>query len=284
MDLRGRREIFTDVEEITKENICQVMDEAFETHLLNATEIEYLKDYEKGKQPILDRIKEVRPEINYKVVENHATEITTFKVGYVFGSPITYVQRATIDANGNSSDVDDNAIALLNEMMFEESKASKDKQLAKDFSTCGIGYRIVLPKKERTGVSAVDIYAPRRSGILLWGWGRPEVRGKYLEDLKEFSFALEENFAGKLTFHGYMRFSSALQTRMFLLVVYAVIPFFLNNKYQIPREDAIKAIEALQSRCQGEFIYFSGSNMEPVFKVLGSVLKQPLSILREIAE
>jgi SPP1 family phage portal protein len=157
MDLRGRREIFTDVEEITKENICKVMDEAFETHLLNATEIEYLQNYEKGKQPILDRIKEVRPEINFKAVENHATEITTFKVGYVFGSPITYVQRATVDANGNKAEADDTAIAILNEMMFEESKASKDKTLGKDISVCGVGYRIVLPKEERLGVSAVDI-------------------------------------------------------------------------------------------------------------------------------
>ena len=157
MDLRGRREIFTDVEEITKENICEVMDKAFETHLLNAAEIEYLQNYEKGKQPILDRIKEVRPEINFKAVENHATEITTFKVGYVFGSPITYVQRATVDANGNKAEVDDKGIAILNEMMFEESKASKDKTLGKDISVCGIGYRIVLPKEERTGVSAVDI-------------------------------------------------------------------------------------------------------------------------------
>ncbi len=157
MELRGRREIFTDVEEITRENICKVMDEAFETHLLNAAEIEYLQNYEKGKQPILDRIKEVRPEINFKIVENHATEITTFKVGYVFGSPITYVQRASIDLKGNNANVDDKAIAILNEMMFEESKASKDKTLGKDISVCGVGYRIVLPKKERTGVSAVDI-------------------------------------------------------------------------------------------------------------------------------
>lgn len=157
MELRGRREIFTDVEEITKENICKVMDEAFEAHLSNALEIEYLQNYEKGKQPILDRIKAVRPEINFKVVENHANEITTFKVGYVFGSPITYVQRATIDANGNKADVDDKAIGILNEMMFEESKASKDKTLGKDITVCGVGYRIVLPKEERTGVSAVDI-------------------------------------------------------------------------------------------------------------------------------
>lgn len=157
MDLRGRREIFTDVEEITKENICQVMDEAFEIHLLNAEEIKYLQNYEKGKQPILDRIKEVRPEINFKAVENHATEITTFKVGYVFGSPITYVQRATVDVGGNKEAVDDKGIAILNEMMFEESKASKDKTLGKDISVCGVGYRIVLPKKKRIGVSAVDV-------------------------------------------------------------------------------------------------------------------------------
>lgn len=157
MELRGRREIFTDVTEITKENICEVMDEAFATHLLNATEIEYLQNYEKGKQPILDRIKEIRPEINFKAVENHASEITTFKVGYVFGSPITYVQRASVDKDGNTADVDDKAIAILNEMMFEESKASKDKTLGKDMSVCGVGYRIALPKKEKTGVSPVNI-------------------------------------------------------------------------------------------------------------------------------
>ena len=157
MELRGRREIFTDVTEITQENICKVMDKAFETHLLNAIEIEYLQNYEKGKQPILDRVKEVRPEINFRAVENHATEITTFKVGYVFGSPITYVQRASVDKDGNTASADDKAIAILNEMMFEESKASKDKTLGKDISVCGVGYRIVLPKKEETGVSAVDI-------------------------------------------------------------------------------------------------------------------------------
>ena len=157
MVLRGRKEIFTDVAEITKENICKVIDEVFETHLLNASEIDYLQNYEKGKQPILDRVKEVRPEINIKAVENHAHEITSFKVGYVFGSPITYVQRASIDSSGETSKVDDKAIAILNEMMFEESKASKDKALGRDITICGLGYRIVLPRKERHGVSAVEI-------------------------------------------------------------------------------------------------------------------------------
>lgn len=157
MELKGRREIFTDVKEITKENISDVLADAFETHLLNVTEIKYLQEYERGKQPILDRIKEVRPEINNKIVENHAAEITAFKVGYVFGSPITFVQRASVDIDGNKGKTDDKRLAILNEMMFEEGKAAQDQVLGKDISVCGVGYRIVLPKKIKEGVSAFSI-------------------------------------------------------------------------------------------------------------------------------
>ena len=157
MILRGRREIFTDVKEITKENISKVLADAFETHLLNVTEIKYLQEYERGKQPILDRVKEVRPEINNKIVENHAAEITAFKVGYVFGSPITFVQRASVDTDGNKGETDDKKLAILNEMMFEEGKAAQDQVLGKDISVCGIGYRIVLPKRVKDGISAFNI-------------------------------------------------------------------------------------------------------------------------------
>lgn len=157
MTLKGRREIFTDVKEITQENISKVLADAFEIHQLNVTEIKYLQEYERGNQPILDREKEVRPEINNKIVENHAAEITAFKVGYVFGSPITFVQRASVDIDGNNGSTDDKRLAILNEMMFEEGKAVQDQMLGKDISVCGIGYRIVLPKKVKDGVSAFSI-------------------------------------------------------------------------------------------------------------------------------
>ena len=157
MILKGRREIFTDETEITKDNICEVLNEAFATHLTNAIEIKYLQDYEKGIQPILDRVKEIRPEINYRVVENHAAEITAFKVGYVFGSPITFVQRASVDVDGDTGENDDKKIARLNEMMFEEGKAVQDQTLGKDLAITGLGYRIVLPKKEKTGVSSFSM-------------------------------------------------------------------------------------------------------------------------------
>ena len=157
MILKGRREIFTDEREITKQNISKVLAEAFEIHLRNASEIKFLQDYERGVQPILKRVKEVRPEINNKIVENHAAEITAFKVGYVFGSPITFVQRASVDINGDNGDSDDKKIAILNEMMFEEGKATQDQVLGKDISVCGIGYRIVLPKRVKDGISAFNI-------------------------------------------------------------------------------------------------------------------------------
>lgn len=153
MLLKGRREIFTDVKEITANNISEVLKDAFDIHRLNAGEIEYLQNYERGVQPILERVKEVRPEINFKIVENHAAEITAFKVGYVFGSPITFVQRA----NEENGAADDKRIAQLNEMMFEEGKASQDQALGKDISVCGVGYRIVLPKKVITGTSVFDM-------------------------------------------------------------------------------------------------------------------------------
>ena len=102
-------------------------------------------------------MKEVRPEINYKIVENHAAEITAFKVGYVFGSPISFVQRASVDIDGNNGTADDTKISILNEMMYEEGKAAQDKAIGKDISICGVGYRIVLPKKIKTGISAFNM-------------------------------------------------------------------------------------------------------------------------------
>ena len=157
MILKGRREIFTDYKEITKGNIGKILTDAFSVHRGNAVEIKYLQEYEKGVQPILNRKKDVRPEINFKTVENHAAEITAFKVGYMFGAPITFVQRASTDAAREDGAIDDKKIAVLNEMMFEEGKASQDQQLGKDIAVTGVGYRIVLPKRVKTGVSVFDM-------------------------------------------------------------------------------------------------------------------------------
>ena len=138
MEMYGRRVITTDAVEITDGNIVNELNRAFDTHNLNRGEIEYLWNYYRGQQPILQRKKTVRPEICNKIVENRANEIVSFKVGYLCGEPIQYVGR-----NGDESV--SKAITELNEMMFSENKATQDKELVEWQMICGTAYRLILP-------------------------------------------------------------------------------------------------------------------------------------------
>ena len=138
MEMYGRRVITTDATEITGANIIDELNKAFNTHNLNRGEIQYLWDYFRGKQPILQRVKTVRPEICNKIVENRANEIVSFKVGYLCGEPIQYVGR-----NGDESV--SRGIAELNEMMFSENKATQDKEVVEWQMIGGIAHRMVLP-------------------------------------------------------------------------------------------------------------------------------------------
>ena len=140
MEMYGRRVITTDATEITDANIIKELNKAFDTHSLNRGEIEYLWNYYRGKQPILERVKTVRPEICNKIVENRANEIVSFKVGYLCGEPIQYVGR-----NGDESV--SRGIAELNEMMFSENKAAQDKEIVEWQEIGGLAHRLVLPDK-----------------------------------------------------------------------------------------------------------------------------------------
>lgn len=136
--MNGRRVIKTSVKEITRENVVDVLQKALDTHELNRSEIDYLWNYYRGKQPILYRTKDVRPEICNKIVENRANEIVSFKVGYLCGEPIQYVGR-------NADEHTTQAITALNELMFAEDKATKDQEIVEWQMICGTGYRLVLP-------------------------------------------------------------------------------------------------------------------------------------------
>ena len=136
--MTGRRVIKSSVKEITPDNVMDVLLKAKNDHDLNRSEIDYLYQYYKGNQPILNRVKDVRPEICNKIVENRANEIVSFKVGYLCGEPIQYVSR-----NGNEQTV--NEINTLNEYMFAEDKAAQDQQIVEWQMICGTAFRLVLP-------------------------------------------------------------------------------------------------------------------------------------------
>ena len=138
--LTGRRIIYTDVDEITPENVVRVLKKAMETHSVNSGEIQYLYNYWKGTQPILGRDKEIRPEICNKVVENRANEIVSFKTSYLIGKPVQYVNRSGEDALSDD-------LGKFNDYMFLERKSAKDKEIVDWFHICGTAYRLTLPNK-----------------------------------------------------------------------------------------------------------------------------------------
>ena len=183
----GRSVLYTSETEITRENLISVLSSVLSDFEKNQTEIEYLYDYYRGVQPVLQRKKQHRPEINNKVVENHAHEIVSFKVGYDFGEPIQYIRRATnsgVDGNTLSSEVADSEItakiSLLNEYMFAQNKATQDKDLAEWFFICGTGYRMVLPTADEMERDIcpfeIDTLDPRYTAIVYnRGFGKKPV-------------------------------------------------------------------------------------------------------------
>lgn len=138
----GRTKILLDFDYVNSENIRDVLEKALQIHNLNRVKIDYLWNYYKGKQPVYERIKEIREEINNKVCENRAFEIVSWKDGYFLEEPIQYV----------ATGVDDNLDALntLNDWMRDADKETADLELVNWLHICGVAYRITnSTKKER---------------------------------------------------------------------------------------------------------------------------------------
>lgn len=140
MELYGRRKVYTDYDVITADNVRQAVGEACAIHEHNAAEIRYLFNYYRGKQPIRNRDKVVRPDITYNTVVNRAQEIVAFKVSYLLSEPITYISR-------KGGDDVSKKVGQMNDFMHLSGKQAADKELADDFSICGVAYRMVLPNK-----------------------------------------------------------------------------------------------------------------------------------------
>ena len=138
--LHGRRRIYTAVEEITEENIVQIVNEALITHALNAYEEKYLKDYRRGIAPILWRTKERNTFVCNRIVENHAEEIVQFKDGYFLGGqPCSYVaRRQSVQGKVNK----------LNEFLYRSGKGIADNRIVDSFHTVGKGVLYVEPGED----------------------------------------------------------------------------------------------------------------------------------------
>ena len=146
MITKGRKVIKMDVTTKDLNDIdilCSVVNNGMGVHQGNKKEIKYLINYYKGTQPVLDKQKVVREEINNKLVLNHAQMITRKIIGYFLGNPIQYIP------SGISKKKE--LIDELNIYTQYENKPSVDKELGEYQSICGTAYRIIYRDGDFTG-------------------------------------------------------------------------------------------------------------------------------------
>ena len=137
--LWGRRDIYTTTEDINPDNVVYEVNAALAAHGLNMLEEEYLYWYRRGVQPILMKTKDVRPEINSRVVENHADEIVAFKNGYFLTQPANYVARVPSKQT---------KVNKLNEYLYRSGKHDADNATINWFHTVGKGAIFVEPNDD----------------------------------------------------------------------------------------------------------------------------------------
>lgn len=153
-EYKGRKKIYTDVLEINKDNVIDVLNKALIAHSQNASQIQFLINFEKGLQP-LQREKKVRKEIDIKSISNLAHQITEFWLGYFWGNHMAFVQKSDKHPVGSDSKDSDSAITLLNEMYEAEDMERKDQLLAYYLEVCGTCCQLIDIKRNVADGDAV---------------------------------------------------------------------------------------------------------------------------------
>ena len=157
---KGRKKIYTNYinkeqvgdemtgfKKLDKNNIVRALNLALKTHYQNAYEIRFLRDYHNGAQSIFNRVKDIRPDVDNKVVINYASTFTRDIIGYTFGKPMQYVARRTDNEDTNGSNPIKEEVRLLNDYAEMNDKPSSDQEKATDCSIFGVSHRGVFPNR-----------------------------------------------------------------------------------------------------------------------------------------
>ena len=178
----GRIELFTDVKEVTYENITDILRKVMPEHEKNVSRMKFLLEYEAGNQP-LQRKKKYRKDIDCKCVDNVANEITDFKLSFNWGNMITLVRRE----ESENKDLN-KAISMLNKCYEAENYKSKQQKLSRFIEICGVGYTYIdinTDYEDGDSFFNINVLDPRCTFVVKSSYyldGRPMLAGTYYCD------------------------------------------------------------------------------------------------------
>ena len=163
----GRKVIYTFEDRIDDSNIVDEIDKAIIPHNFNAGAIEYLDRYYRGDQPILYRVKNVREDINNKVVTNHAYEFVESNVADLYGEPVQYALHSSEDETLTEE------INLLNAYMRSEDKSAVDIERGRWAAICGTSYLYVggenrMPKEDDEAPYYLSVEHPAKTFVVYY--------------------------------------------------------------------------------------------------------------------
>ena len=161
----GRKVLWTDVPEITSENILDVLRDVFPVHTQNAARIDFLLNYDAGEQPIIRKNpKSYRPDIDCECSDNIAHQISEFWTGYGWGNAITLVQ------NGDGKDpYVAEAISELNKQYDLVKIRSKTQELGRFVeigAVCNVYIDTNMDWKTGKSFFTIDVLDPRTSFVV----------------------------------------------------------------------------------------------------------------------
>lgn len=177
----GRQILYTDVQEVTRENIADILRDIMPYHEKNATDINALLEFEAGKQGRI-RKKTYRPDIDNWCVDNVANEASSFWISYGWGNTMTFSMRK--QNNDNNRHIAD-GIFELNKFYDIQGYNAKQQELARYVVIGGVGYTYVdINTDYEIGDSpfTIDVLDPRCTFIVRSSYyvdKRPMLAGTY---------------------------------------------------------------------------------------------------------
>ncbi len=251
--VKGRQTIFSDLA-LTDENIPAIINQAMDVHLNNARECNYLINYYLGEQSILNREKDIRPEIRNDVVMNFAWQTVRDVKGYVIGNGVKYVLRSLKEQD---------ELNKLNTMFNVKEKTSVDMDLMELMLVCGVAYRFALADntlEEEEGKFKLVVGDPRNTFVV-----RSREVGNEVKLACTFYDVDEETPAGIVRYTVYEVFTNKKRYRYKAVQGYSVTEEELVEGY--PMSNIYKNIPIEEYSCN----MWKTGIFEPVITILDAI-------------
>ena len=132
----GRKVFYTSTENITKENVIAIVKHFYEQHIEEAYTMNFLYEFDKGNQPILNKKRSDPTKENNIAVINLARIIRKLIQSAFLGEQLQYISKSKEQAQIE-------ALATLKKLYDEEDESEHNLALENDLGIVGVAYEYV---------------------------------------------------------------------------------------------------------------------------------------------